>query len=84
MTWLNYYGLAMIGIMMIPNAICAARNKGAFVDLWENKPVHLLEQIGRFACFGLMIVNIPYTWLGFWFDNVALPLMIAGMQKNSA
>lgn len=54
---------------MIPNAVCAVKNKAAFADIWENRTVHLLEQIGRFGCFGLMIINIPFTWLGFWFEN---------------
>lgn len=69
MNWFNIYGLAIIIIMMIPNGICAAKNKDAFVNLWENKIVYPLEQIGRFASFGLMIINIPVVCLGFWFEN---------------
>lgn len=65
----NYYGLAIIVIMMIPNALCAAKNKDAFVSRWKNKTVYLLEQIGRFGCFGLMTVNIPFTYSDFWFNK---------------
>ena len=28
-----------------------------------------VEQIGRFGCFGFMIINIPGTWFGWWSDE---------------
>lgn len=76
MGWFNYYGLAIICLMMAPNALYAAKCKDRFQNLWQNRLVETLEQIGRFGCFGLMIVNIPGTWLGFWFDG-ALAVYIA-------
>lgn len=76
MGWFNMYGLAIIAIMMIPNAVYAAKCPDGFENLWENRIVYPLEQIGRFGCFGLMAMNIPGTRFGFWFDG-ALTVYIA-------
>ena len=68
MGWLNYYGLIVIILIMIPNMVFAAKNKDGFENKYQNKTVEISEQIGRFACFGLMIFNIPHTYFGFWFS----------------
>lgn len=52
-------------------------NKDGFENKYKNKPVETLEQIGRFACFILMIFNIPYTYFGFWFEYGKLIYVIA-------
>ena len=62
----NYYGLAIIIIIMIPNIVWAAKQKGRYTEYYTNKTVGTLEQVGRFGCFITMIVNIPFTYLGFW------------------
>ncbi|MDE7191333.1 MAG: hypothetical protein K2O35_02555 [Clostridia bacterium] len=68
MTWFNYYGLAIMAIIMIPNIIYAAKhNNGG--NVYRNKAIEILEQIGRYACFVCMIFNIPYTYFNFWFDS---------------
>lgn len=69
MGWFNLYGLIIIAAFMVPNAIYAAKCKEGFLNLWQNRFVEALEQVGRFGCFGLMIFNIPYTYSGFWFGN---------------
>lgn len=69
MGWFNIYGLIIIAVIMIPNIVFAIKIQNGFENLWHNKIVETLEQIGRFGCFGLMIFNIPYTYIGFWFDN---------------
>ena len=69
MEWLNIFGLIFIIIIMIPNTIYAVRCKDGFINKWQNKTVELLEQIGRFGCFGCMIFNIPGTWFGWWSDE---------------
>lgn len=69
MGWFNYYGLAVIAVIMIPNIIFAIRHKDGFLNTYKNKVLEVLEQIGRCACFVLMIFNIPYTYFNFWFDN---------------
>lgn len=76
MDWFNIYGLAIIAIMMIPNAVYAAKCPDGFENLRENRIIYPLEQVGRFGCFGLMAINIPGTWSGFWFDG-ALTVYIA-------
>ena len=76
MDWFNIYGLKIIAIIMIPNIAFALRVKDGFKNYWHNKTVEVLEQIGRFGCFGLMIFNIPGTYFGFWFEN-ALPFYAA-------
>lgn len=75
MNTFNIYGLIVIVLIMIPNIVFAMKCKDGFDNLWQNKVVEMLEQIGRFGCFGLMIFNIPYTYFGFWFEG-ALPVYI--------
>lgn len=77
MGWFNYYGLIFIAVIMIPNIIFAVRHKDGFTNKYQNKAVEAMEQIGRYACFVLMIFNIPYTYFNFWF-NGALTAYISG------
>lgn len=80
MDWFNPYGLVIMAIIMIPNIVFAARCKDSFENSWKNKAVEALEQISRFACFGLMIFNIPCTYQGFWFDkSLAVYLTVNGV-----
>lgn len=67
MGWFNYYGLIFVTILMVPNIIYAIKNKNSFNGNYHNKTAEVFEQIGRYACFILMVFNIPYTWIGFWF-----------------
>ena len=76
MDWLNTFGLMMIVIIMIPNIIFAIRYKEEFKNNWSNKFVEIAEQIGRFGCFGFMIINIPGTWFGWWSDEVFVIYLI--------
>ncbi len=69
MDWFNIFGLIFIVIIMIPNIIYAIKCKDGFTNKWKNKTVERLEQIGRFGCFGFMIINIPGTWFGWWSDE---------------
>jgi membrane-associated HD superfamily phosphohydrolase len=68
MNWFNYYGLVIMAIIMVPNIIYAVKNKNNSNSGYNNKAVVILEQIGRYGCFVLMIFNIPYTYFNFWFD----------------
>ena len=70
MEWFNPFGLVFITIIMIPNIVFAIRCKDGFANNYKNKPVELVEQIGRFGCFGFMIFNVPGTWFGWWSDEV--------------
>ena len=69
MEWLNVFGLVMVAVIMIPNILFAMKCKDGFVNKWNNKSVETVEQIGRFGCFGFMIINIPGTWFGWWYDE---------------
>lgn len=69
MDWFNIYGLIIMVIIMIPNSVYSMKCKDGFKNPWENKVIYLLERIGRFGCFGLMIFNIPFTCFGFWFET---------------
>lgn len=71
MGWFNYYGLAIIAVVMIPNIIYAVVKKGG-AGAYKNKPVEVVEQIGRYACMALMIFNIPYAYFGFWFEHALI------------
>ena len=69
MEWLNVFGLVMVAVIMIPNILFAMKCKDGFVNKWNNKFVETVEQIGRFGCFGFMIISIPGTWFGWWSDE---------------
>ena len=69
MGWINIFGMLFMVIIMIPNIIYALKCKDGFENKWNNKIVELVEQIGRFGCFGFMVINIPGTWFGWWSDE---------------
>lgn len=80
MEWLNVFGLVMVAVIMIPNILFAMKCKDGFVNKWNNKSVETVEQIGRFGCFGFMIINIPGTWFGWWSDEAfAVYLVVDAM-----
>lgn len=76
MGWFNYFGLIIMAIIMMPNIIFAACHKDGFTNKYKNKLAEIFEQIGRFACFGLMIFNIPHAYFNFWFEG-ALTVYLA-------
>lgn len=66
MEWINIFGTLIIVVIMVPNIVFALKCKEGFINKWNNKGVEIIEQIGRFGCFGFMVVNIPGTWFGWW------------------
>ena len=66
MEWINVFGAVFIAIIMIPNIIYGIKCKEGFENKWNNKGVEAIEQVGRFGCFGFMVINIPGTWFGWW------------------
>ena len=60
---------------MIPNIVFAILCKDGFANNYKNKTVELVEQIGRFGCFGFMLFNIPGTWFG-WASNESFALYL--------
>ena len=80
MEWFNIFGLIFIVVILIPNIIFATKWKDSFDIKWKNKYVEVMEQVGRFGCFGFMIINIPGTWFGWWSDEAfALYLIVDGI-----
>lgn len=69
MEWFNVFGLLFMLLIMIPNIVFACKCKDGFENKWKNQWVERIEQIGRFGCFGFMIINIPGTWFGWWSDE---------------
>lgn len=69
MDWYNYYGLAIMAVILVPNMIYAVKHRDETDAGLGNKAVEGLEQIGRYGCFLLMVFNIPYTYFGFWFGH---------------
>ncbi|MCH5160159.1 MAG: hypothetical protein J1F66_04855 [Clostridiales bacterium] len=76
MDWFNYFGLIVIAIIMIPNIIFAIKHKDGFENKYKNKVVEIMEQIGRYACFALMIFNIPFVYFDFWFEHALIVYLI--------
>ena len=79
MEWINVYGAIFMVLIMIPNIIYALKCKDGFENNWNNKTVEKIEQIGRFGCFGFMVVNIPGTWFGWWSDEVFVLYLIVNL-----
>ena len=80
MEWFNIFGLIFIVVILIPNIIFATKCKDGFDIKWKNKYVEVMEQVGRFGCFGFMVINIPGTWFGWWSDEAfALYLIVDGI-----
>lgn len=67
MSWFNYYGLIIIALIMVPNLVFAFCHKDGFENKYNNRLCEAFEQLGRYACFALMIFNIPYTYFGYYF-----------------
>ena len=72
MSWFNYYGLAIMAVIMVPNILFAATHKEGFANACQNKTVEILEQVGRYGCFALMIFNIPHAGAHFWFEGALI------------
>mgnify|MGYP006928558021 CR=1 FL=1 len=56
---INFYGLAFIVAIMIPNIIFAVTHRDGFENNYKNKIVETLEQVGRFGCFIFEILQVP-------------------------
>lgn len=72
--WFNYYGLIIMALMMVPNIIFAITHNDNPPQV--NKTIEVLEQVGRYGCFALMIFNIPFVCSGFYFENAELVYLV--------
>lgn len=76
MEWYNAFGAFFVAVIMIPNIVFAMRCKDGFENRWHNKYVEAAEQVGRFGCFGFMIINVPGTWFGWCSDEAFAAYLI--------
>jgi len=76
MEWFHCWGLIFIVAIMIPNILFAIRYKDGFENQYKNKPIEILEQIGRFGCFGFIIFHIPGICWGWWSDRAFTAYLI--------
>lgn len=75
--WFNYYGLAILILLMIPNIIASIKNKDIYQNKFNNKILEYAEQAGRFGSFTFLIFNIPILYFNFWFIG-ALQIYLIG------
>ena len=75
--WINIFGAVFIVVIMVPNIFFSLKCREGFENKWNNKGVEIVEQIGRFGCFGFMVINIPGTWFGWWSDEAFAVYLIA-------
>ena len=80
--WFNVYGLIFVAVILIPNVIFAMKCKDGFVNKWNNKLVETVEQIGRFACFILMIFQIPGTFFGWYSQQAAYNRYVGSLTSS--
>lgn len=62
--WMNFFGLVMVILLLIPNVIYAVRFR-EIRNKCDHKGMNLLEQIGRYGCMFLMVFNIGIAEFGF-------------------
>lgn len=67
MKWFNFFGLAVVLIMLIPNTAYAMRSKNMPKTAYVSKFWEIVEKIGRFGCIFFMIVD--FTHFNFWFHH---------------
>lgn len=79
MDWFNLTGLIFVFVLLIPNMIYAVTNKDGFADNYHNKFIETGEQIGRFGCFILMFIQLPFVTLGYIYDGAQTLHLILGI-----
>ena len=79
MDWFNLTGLIFVVVLLIPNMIYAVTNKDGFAGEFHNKLVETGEQIGRFGCFILMFIQLPFVTLGYIYDGAQTLYLILGI-----
>lgn len=62
--WLNVFGLIIMILILIPNIIYAIKEKN-HENKCTNMFMNAMEQIGRYGCMLLMVVNIGIDEMGF-------------------
>lgn len=64
MNWISWFGLGIVLLLLIPNAVYAAANKNTQPPR-TSRILGLAEQAGRYGCMFLMIFHAGLTEFGF-------------------
>ena len=64
MNWISWFGLGIVLLLLIPNAVYAAANKNTQPPR-TRRILGLAEQAGRYGCMFLMIFHAGLTEFGF-------------------
>lgn len=62
--WINLFGGIFVILMLVPNIVYAIKNKDE-KNLCTNKPMNIIEQIGRYTCIVLMWFPLLVWKFGF-------------------
>lgn len=62
--WLNLTGAGILALMLVPNAVYAARKPGQ-QNACKSRLLNALEQAGRYGCMLLMVVPLGVGEFGF-------------------
>lgn len=66
---INFYWIIFDLLLLAPNIVFAATHKDGFENLFHNRLVETLEQIGRFGCFAFMFFSPRSVCRGFVSDT---------------
>ena len=76
---MNYFGLLIVAVVLVPNVIFAIKGKNP-ESKYHNKAVEIIEQAGRFGSMAFMVFNLPSMEFGFWFPQGKIVYMaVAGV-----
>lgn len=79
MNWINFYGLVIMILLLIPNIHFGLTNKN-IENKCNNKVMNLLEQVGRYGTMLLMVFHIGILEFGFQSnEEFSLWLIIEGI-----
>jgi len=73
--WINLFGLCIVIAILIPNIIYAIKFRGV-ENKCTNKGMNVLEQIGRYGCMILLVLEIGGKGFGFASVTVFLTYLI--------
>lgn len=61
----NYFGIIFIIVLLLPNIYASIFSKEVFVNKFDDRLLIKLENIGRYLCMILMVINIQDLYGGF-------------------
>ena len=61
----NYFGIIFIIVLLLPNIYALIFKKEVFVNKFDDRLLIKLENIGRYLCMILMVINIQDLYGGF-------------------